>query len=71
MTDAETIAVGRDDLDVERRDAELGGDLTGVFGLAAVGLGGQAEHHLARRMHAQEHRAVCLVGHVLDLPFLS
>ena len=50
-------------LDVERGNAELGGDQLGVIGLALVGLGGQAEHHLAGRVNAQEHCSVGLVSH--------
>ena len=64
---AEAVLVGRDDLDVERRDAELGGDELRVVALVAVGLGRQAQHHLAGRVDAQEHRAVGLVSHCLEL----
>ena len=63
VTGSEPVLVGRHDLDVERRDAELGGDELRVASLLAVGLGGQAEHHLAGRVDPQEHRPVRLVGH--------
>ncbi len=52
------------------RYAELGGDELGVPALVAVGLGRQAQHHLAGRMDAQEHRAVGLVSHS-PVPFSS
>ena len=70
VTDAEAVGVGGHDLDVERRDAELGPDELRVVGLAAVGLGGQAQHHLARRVHAQEDGSVGLVSHWIA-PFSS
>ena len=38
-------------------------DDLGGLRLVAVGLGGQAQHHLPGRVDAQEHRPVCLVGH--------
>ena len=60
---AEAVGVGRHDLDVEGGDAELVGDELRVLRLAAVGVGGQAQHHLAGRVDAQEHRAVGLVSH--------
>ena len=60
---AEPVVVGGDDLDVERGHAELGGDELRVAGLLAVGCCGQAEHHLAGRVHPQEHRPVRLIGH--------
>ena len=63
MTDAEAVGVGGHDLDVERRDAELVGDELCVLRLVPVGLGRQAEHHLAGRVHAQEDRPVRLVRH--------
>ncbi len=63
VTDAEPVGVRGHDLDVERRNAELGGHELRVLALLAVGFGGQAEHHLAGRVHAQEHRSVGLVGH--------
>ena len=65
---AEAVGVGGDDLDVERRDAELARRRARAYSrLLAVGVGGQAEHHLAGRVHAQEHRAVGLVSHSLLL----
>ena len=50
--------------------AELVGHQPRVLGLVAVGLGGQAEHHLAGRVHPQEHRSVCLIRHRLAPPVL-
>ena len=47
----------------EREYAELVGDHLRVLPLVAVGIGGQAEHHLAGGVHAQEHRSVGRVGH--------
>ena len=47
----------------ERRYAQIVADELRVLRLVAVGLGGQAEHHLARRVDAQEDRSVCLVRH--------
>ena len=63
VPDAEAVGVRRHDLDVERRDAELVGDELRVLRLLAVGVGGEAEHHLAGRVHAQEDRSVRLVSH--------
>ena len=63
VADAEPIGVGGHDLDVERGDAELGGDQLRVVGLPAVGLGGQAEHHLPGRVNAQKHCSIGLVSH--------
>jgi hypothetical protein len=60
---AEPVGVGGDDLDVERRDPELARDELGVLGLPAVGVGREAEHHLAGRVNAQEDRPVGLVRH--------
>ena len=68
VADAEPVGVGGDDLDVERRDAELVGDELRVLRLLPVGLGGQAEHHLAGRVHAQEDRPVRLVQPSLSSP---
>jgi len=67
VTNTEPVRVRSDDLDVERRDAELVGDKLSVLGLLPVGLGGQAEHHLAGRVHTQKDRSVSLVSHVLRL----
>jgi hypothetical protein len=63
VTDAEPVGVHGNDLDVERRDAELVGDELRVLAFLPVGLGGQAEHHLAGRVHAQKDCSVRLVGH--------
>jgi hypothetical protein len=63
VADAEAIGVGGHDLDVQRRDAELVGHQPGVVGLAPVGLGGEAQHHLAGRVDAQEDCSVGLAGH--------
>ena len=60
---AEAIRVGGHDLHVERWHAELTGHQLRVALLVAVGLGGQAEHHLSGRVNAQEDRAICLVSH--------
>src|SRR4051794_21964783 len=60
---AEAVLVRGDDLHVERGDAELLGDDLRVVVLVAVRLRGEAQDHLAGRVHAQEHRAVCLVRH--------
>jgi len=60
---AEAVGVGRHDLDVKRGDAQIVGNLPGVVGLVAVRLGGEAEHHLPRRVNPEKHRAVGLVGH--------
>ena len=60
---AETVQVGGHDLDVEGGHAELIGDQLRVAGLVAVGLRGQAEHHLPGRVHPQEDGSICLVSH--------
>ena len=60
---AEAVGVGGHDLDVEGGDAELVGDELRVLRLAAVGFGGEAQHHLAGRVDAQEDCSVGLASH--------
>ena len=58
----EPVGVGGDDLDVERGTPSSSATSC-AYGLLAVGLGRQAQDHLAGRVHPQEHRAVSLIGH--------
>ncbi len=71
MADPEPIRVRGNYLDVERGDSERIGHGLGVCALLAVGLDGQAQHHLAGRMHAQEDRSVSLVSHSWTSPRLT
>src|SRR5436305_211833 len=52
---AEAIGVGRDDLDVQRRDAELVRADLGVLPFLAVRIRRQAENPFARRMNPNEY----------------
>ena len=63
VTVPEAVGVGGDDLDVQCGHAELVRDELRVLGLVPVGLGRQAQHHLAGRVDAQKHRSIRLVSH--------